>query len=96
MCKKEFRTKGQNAKKVSIQQHTWEVAVGKILSSKDHDIEKEFHVLPVMELSRTYKQYIKLSDNCQYFILIFLNFKTIFSFFLIDIRRDYVYTNICR
>ena len=47
----------------------------KKLSSKDYYIEKELsekHLKcsSVMELSRIYKQYSKLSDNCQYYFQI--------------------------
>lgn len=52
----------------------------KKLSSKDYYIEKELSDSFVMELSRTYRQYIKLSDNCQYFLL---NFCNIFLFLLL-------------
>lgn len=52
----------------------------KKLSLKDYYIEKELSDSFVMELSRTYRQYIKLSDNCQYFLLIFCN---IFLFLLL-------------
>lgn len=54
----------------------------KKLSSKDYYIEKELSDSFVMELSRICKQYIKLSDNCQYFLINFFKFFQIFLNFI--------------